>query len=251
MSKSMRIIFILSLLGNLLIVYVAFKAIDYRRHVNIFLDKYINAVNELSADSVYREANKALQADTLVPGRVVFFGTQVMYKWDLKKYFPEYEAINRGVDGQRAAGLVLRFRPDVITLKPEAVVIEISSYNLRPANSVGQLVNYAATMAELAAYHGIRLYLTTMIPPTKAIGDRPEEAIPEDYVIMDSLRLFDELLGKYCTDNQLPLIDFNFALADDEGFMADSLASNAVEPNDNGYAKLAMAVRTILLSTLK
>ena len=69
MNKLFRTVLILSLLGNLTIAFVAYKAIMYRAHINVFLDKYTNVVNEFSQRAVFEKANVPLRSDTLVPGR--------------------------------------------------------------------------------------------------------------------------------------------------------------------------------------
>ncbi len=58
MSRTLKVIFILSLVANLGIVYVAYKALEYRAHINYFLDKYTHVVDEFSGRKIYEEDNK-------------------------------------------------------------------------------------------------------------------------------------------------------------------------------------------------
>ena len=100
-------------------IYVTFKALDYRRHVNYFLDKYTSVVSEFSGRAKYAEANKPLAASETKPDRIVFLGDQIFESWKLDSDFPPYEAINRGVTGQWLSGFLLRLRPDVLELRLE------------------------------------------------------------------------------------------------------------------------------------
>ncbi len=242
MSGKWRIILILSLLGNLAVVYVANKALEYRAHINHFLDKYTRVVAEFSAHEVYHEANIPLQADTTVPGRVVFIGSQVTRNWDLDRYFPGYEAINRGIVGQRAAGFVLRFRSDVIALHPQAVVIEISSYNLRPTVSIEEVTEYVAMMVDLAEVHGIGPILMTITPPTTGfqVEDYPE------YQVRDSVVLFNTWLKGYADEENLPLVDGFAVLTDSNGYLDSAYASSRVDLNEQGYAAVSELVKAYL-----
>jgi hypothetical protein len=55
--------------------------------------------------------------------RVVFMGDSITQGWRLDTSFPNKPYINRGISGQTSPQMVLRFRQDVIDLKPKVVVI--------------------------------------------------------------------------------------------------------------------------------
>jgi len=244
MSKKWKVVLILSLIGNLLIVYVAYKAIEYRTHINHFLDKYNRVVEEFSSRAVFADDNLSLRSDTTVPGRLVFFGTQVAAGWDLAAFFPGFETINRGVAGQRAAGLVLRFRPDVIDLKPEAVIIEISSYNLRPTSGLPEIEDYATDLADLAGANGIRPLMMTLIPPGRDI-DRSEY---EEYALIDSIKVYNDWLRDFCRGRGYACVDINRLLADPDGYLREECAFTTVEPNRAGYRLISEAIMNYLKS---
>ena len=226
------------------IVYITWRALDYRDHVNVFLGKYTQVVNEFSQRAVYAGANRSLQSDTIMPNRVVFFGTQVVERWNLAASFPDLETINRGVSGQRLSGMLLRFRPDVIALRPRAVVIEISSYNFREESSISELEDYAATMAELARFHGIQPILTTLIPHHEGY-----QVYESDYQVLDSIAVYGNWVRAFGDSLDIPVVDFNGLLADERGFLRKDLSANAVEPNEKGYAVLASALLQALAKT--
>jgi lysophospholipase L1-like esterase len=242
MKRIWRIVLIISLVLNLTIVYVAYKAWEYRTNINEWLDKYNRVVDEFSQREVYREADRALRSDTTVSDRVVFFGTQVIEKWNLGRYFPYYQAINRGVAGQRVSGLLLRFRPDVIELKPKAVVIEVSSYNLRPMYSLSEMSDYVACMAELSQANGIQPVLATLIPPRQDI-DLSEFG---KYQITDSVTEYNDWLNAYAEGRGFVIADLTSALAGENGYLRPGLAANVVELNDSGYAIISRIVNDVL-----
>jgi len=242
MTRLCRFVLIVSLVGNLTVAYVGYKAWEYRRHINFWLDKYLYVVDEFSERDEYSSANAAIRTDSTVNGRVVFFGTQVTLNWPLEKYFPAYETINRGVDGQRAAGFLLRFRPDVIELRPEAVIIEVSSYNFRPNTSAREMFDYTASMAELARFNGIEPILTTVIPP------RAEYEVYEhtDYRVADTAAMYSMWLREYAAAGGFRLVDWAKAVADDRGFLRHDLSVDMVDLNDSGYAAISSLVNEAL-----
>ncbi len=241
MTKFWKFILVLSLLVNLGVFYVAMKALEYRNHINFFLDKYTTVVKEFSQRSVYAEQNRTLISDTTIPNRVLFLGTQVIERWKVDSLFaPEYEAINRGVFGQRAAGLVLRFKPDVSDLKPFAVFIEISSYNFRSEISVQEIEDYLASLATLAHANNITPILTTTVP------FRDKQYDLEGYRLGDSVSAYNSWIREFAKSHSFPLVDCNMLLQDEHGFLREELSFDDIDPNDAGYRILTDSTRKVL-----
>lgn len=243
MTRKWRLILLVSLIGNLAIVYVGYKALDYRSNINYWLDKYLYVVDEFSGTNVYGSANQELRSDTVVWGRIVFFGTQVINDWPLDKFFPDHETINRGVTGQRVAGFLLRFRQDVIELQPEYVLIEVSSYNFRPNTCARETFDYVVSMAELARFNDIVPVLTTVIPPGQAGQDSLKNQDNfGDYMILDSLGLYNSWIKSYAMENSYRYIDFNGLLSDEDGNLKDQYSNGLMELNSEGYRLVSKAL---------
>jgi len=194
MSGKWRMVLLISLFGNLTIVYVGYKAWEYRSHINYWLDKYLYVVDEFSGRSTFEAADSSLKSDTLVPGRIVFLGSQVIADWPLPTIFPGYQHQPR-VTGQRAAGFLLRFHPDVAELGPQYVVVEVSSYNFSPQHSAQEVFDYVVTLAEMARCRGIEPILTTGIPPR----DDYEVFEHEDYIVRDTAAMYSTRLTAFAT----------------------------------------------------
>jgi len=241
-TRKWKTILTLSLIANLAIVYVAYKALEYRAHINHFRDKYINVVNEFSGREVYKEDNLSLCSDTTVPCRIIFLGTQVTENWDLATYFIGYEVINRGISGQRLAGFLLRFRSDVAALGPQAVVVELSSYHFRPNTTLTEIEEYVASLADLARANNIVPVLTTVIPPVDdfEIEDHP------DYKLADSVAAFNVWLTDYCESHKLACADVAAEVTNDEGYLKREFSTSPVDLNEAGYARISGVVRESL-----
>ncbi len=243
MKKVWKIVLVISLLCNLGIIYVAQKALEYRGHINEWLDKYVNVVEEFSGRQYYRIDNERLKSDTTVPNRVVLFGTQLIRNYDFQPSFPEYEVVNRGIPGQRAAGMLLRFRPDVIDLAPSAVVLEISSYNLRLPQSLEEIQDYFISMVDLARENNITPIALTMLP---IMADSAFVFENDAYKIADSIEAYNAWLTDYCTRNKVLLVDAFAPLVDSRGFFDVRYARDAINPNRAGYDIIANQLRSNL-----
>ena len=73
----------------------------------------------------FRKQNKSLGLPTEGEQRVVFMGNSITEGWPNTdpEYFENPNYINRGISGQTTPQMLLRFRADVIDLKPEVVII--------------------------------------------------------------------------------------------------------------------------------
>ncbi len=239
MKIKWKIILTVSLLGNLGVLYVGWKGLEYRAHINEFLEKYTYVVEEFSGRSRYRDANRELPADDSEGGRIVFIGSQITANWDLGRYFAGYQTVNRGISGQRVAGYLLRIAPDVVKLKPKAVVVEFSSYNFRPENSVEEIRDYMATFGDIAGANGIQPIFTTVVPV------RSDFYVDEigDYSVPDSLEVYNDWLRAYCLEREYPLVDFHSLLADSDGNLLEDVSAGQILLNDRGYEIISQAVR--------
>jgi hypothetical protein len=71
----------------------------------------------------YREANTKVAPPAKDEKRVVFMGDSITDGWKLAEYFAGKPYLNRGISGQTTPQMLIRFRPDVVALKPKVVVI--------------------------------------------------------------------------------------------------------------------------------
>lgn len=171
--------------------------------------------------------------------RVVFFGDSITDIWKLDESFPGKHYINRGIGGQTTPQMLVRFRPDVIDLKP-AVVVVLAGTNDIAGNTgeetLEQIEGDYATMAELAKAHGIRLVFASLLP----INNYNQRALwfylqrsPEKILALNAW------LKKYCADNGLEYLDYFSATVDGRGMLKAELTQDGLHPNAAGFAVMA------------
>src|SRR5881398_1861401 len=115
----------------------------------------------------YREANSQLKPTAATENRVVFFGDSITDMWKLEEYFPGKPYINRGISGQTTPQMLVRFRPDVIELKPKVVITLAGTNDLAGNTGPETLQNIEdnlASMSELAKMNGIHVALASVMP---------------------------------------------------------------------------------------
>src|SRR4029077_15191349 len=112
-------------------------------------------------------ANEELKKQPANPRRVVFMGDSITDFWKLEASFPGKPYVNREISGQTTPQMLVRMFPDVIDLKPAAIVILAGTndiaQNTGPETSTMVQENLMA-MTELAQKHGIKVILCSVTP---------------------------------------------------------------------------------------
>src|ERR1700722_6972737 len=120
--------------------------------------------NQLSR---YHAANEELKQQPVDPKRVVFMGDSITDIWKLAVSFPGKPYVNRGIGGQVTQQMLVRFYPDVIDLKPAAVIILAGTNDVAQNNgpeTAEMIEENLMAMTELAQKHGIKVILCSVTP---------------------------------------------------------------------------------------
>jgi lysophospholipase L1-like esterase len=187
----------------------------------------------------YRSENAALRRT--VASRVVFMGDSITELW--KAAHPEFfgeSYINRGVSGQTTAQMLVRFRQDVIALKP-AVVHLLGGTNDIAGNggptTLEAIRNNIASMVDLALANDIKVVLGS-VPPAGTYPWRPAVSDPAQHIVElnDSLR-------RLAREKNLIYVDYHEPLADERDAMKQTFSNDGVHPNRDGYSAMEPLAR--------
>lgn len=244
------VILIVSVIGNLIGAYILYKSVRLREE-NGLLHKYqddlLNKFKNLQADypaiSFYSEENRRLLTETSPAQRkemTVFFGASITKSWDTEKHFPDLKIINRGIGAQSDMQLLARFSSDVLRLNPGRVVIKFCSGNFHPQADPEMIWDEYETMARMAQVRNIEPILATVVPLTR----RAEEY--ENYSMTEHIKEFNNRIRKFAADEKLVLADYYQAMADKEGYLPDSLARDAIHPDEEGYLIMTRVIKPLL-----
>lgn len=190
--------------------------------------------------------------------RVVFMGDSITDNWSKGGYggfFPGKPYVNRGIGGQTSGQMLVRFRADVIALRPRVVVILAGTNDvsgnagpLRP----GMIEDNLSSMAELARANGIKVVLASLLPvaddkkgadgkPIMRTGDRPPE----------TLRQLNGWIAEYAKKNHHVFLDYHRAMADAQGALRPELNNDGLHPNAAGYAVMGPLAEKAIAAALR
>lgn len=187
----------------------------------------------------YGQANVELGAPAKKAKRVVLMGNSITDGWPgtSPQFFKDHPyIIGRGISGQTSYQFLLRFRQDVLDLKPKVVVINYGTndiaLNTGPYDedkTFGNVVN----MVELARYNKIKVVLASCLP-AGGFGWRPEVTDA-----MAKVRHLNARVQEYAKKNKIPYVDYFSAMVSTDGSeMNPAYAKDkpGIHPNAEGYA---------------
>jgi len=206
----------------------------------------------------YRDDNGKVTTPAKNEKRVVFIGDSITDSWDDPRYggfFPGKPYVNRGISGQTTPQMLIRFRPDVISLKPEAVVILAGTNDI--AGNTGPMTLEAVqdnvtSMAELARLNRIRVILASVLPVSDY--EKTAEGQPRNQTVRrppEKIKALNEWIRSYATRNKLTYLDYYSAMIDDKGFLKDELSNDGLHPNEKGYQVMAPLAGQAIEKALK
>jgi lysophospholipase L1-like esterase len=182
--------------------------------------------------------------------RVVFMGDSITEGWHFKGPNGSFDGkpyINRGISGQTTPQMVLRFRQDVIDLKPKVVVILAGTNDIAGNTgpmTIQQTEENIASMTDLAAANHIRVVLCSILPafdyPWKP-GLTPAPKIIE----------INRWMKAWAADHGYIYVDYHSAMKDERDGLPPILSHDGVHPLPAGYAIMAPLVEAGIKKALE
>ncbi len=194
----------------------------------------------------YAEANFEAGMPRPDEKRIIMIGSSAVDMWNFAQDFKGVSFLNRGIGGETSDQFWLRFRPDVLYLKPYGVIIYAGTCNdfwtdkrMSPDETKANL----ARMARMAKAQNIRVAIGAVAPVNDYL---PGTA---DYVTshpIEVVRAMNVWLKALCDENGYEYIDFYTAVADENGKMKKEWSTDGIHCNAEGYAAWRVLVENVL-----
>lgn len=181
----------------------------------------------------YQKENNTLLMKDNTENRVVFMGNSITEGW--KSTHPEFFSKNpyicRGISGQTTPQMLIRFRQDVINLKPCVVVILAGTNDIAGntgPSTLEMIMDNIRSMAELATANNIRVVLCSVLPaydyPWKK-GMEPNIKIPQ----------LNKMIKAYAEEKRFTYLDYFGAMANEKNGMITEYTTDGVHCTSAGY----------------
>lgn len=192
----------------------------------------------------YQKQNQEVLSLNIAPNSVLM-GDSITEGWFATDpgFFTKNNFVGRGIGGQVTSQMLLRFREDVIKLKPKRVIILAGTNDIAENQgpiSLEKVFGNIVSMAELAKANNIKVVLCSVLPAY----DFPwrKDMKPADKVIA-----LNKMIKDYAQKNNITYVDYHNALKNEKNGLPKEIAEDGIHPNKSGYEKM----EAILMKTLK
>ena len=181
--------------------------------------------------------------------RVVFMGDSITEEWSnlYPEYFTEKGYINRGIGGQTTPQMLIRFKPDVVDLKPEIVVVLAGTNdiagNTGPSNAK-MITDNIFSMAEIAKAYQMKVVLSSILPVYEYDWAREIKDPPS------TIQAVNDALKQYARDQGLIYLDYFSSMVDERQGLNSDYTSDGVHPNESGYILMSSLAEEVLSELL-
>jgi exo-1,4-beta-D-glucosaminidase len=193
--------------------------------------------NDWAFLSRYAKANAELPPPARGENRVVFMGNSITEMWTqyFPAMFPDKPYINRGIGGQTTPQMLVRFRQDVVALKPKVVVILAGTNDIAGntgPSTVEMIENNLASMAEIAKANGIRVVLSSVLPVYRYTWKPEVDPV-------QAIATLNQWMKEYARTHGAVYLDYYTAMKDEKLGMRSDLTTDGVHVNEAGYRVMA------------
>jgi lysophospholipase L1-like esterase len=185
----------------------------------------------------YRQANDSLPPPAPGERRVVFMGNSITDGW--ARYFPQMfpgkSYVGRGIGGQTTPQMLVRFRQDVIALKPAVVVILAGTNDIAGntgPSTLEMIEDNLTSMTELARASGIRVVLSSVLPVYDYAWRPGLQPAPKIVALNAWMKAYASRAGAV-------YLDYHSAMADARQGLRGDLTNDGVHPTEAGYRVMA------------
>ena len=182
----------------------------------------------------FQQENSELMLAKANENRVVFMGNSITEGWlsIRPEFFKNKPYVNRGISGQTTPQMLIRFRQDVIHLKPSTVVllagINDIAENTGPS-TIEMIANNIISMAELAKANHINVIICSVLPAN--IISLGVKDLSLQKKLENSMQYYNRTRMKH----KLAYVDYYSAMVNDSHGLKKELGEDGIHPNKNGY----------------
>jgi len=197
----------------------------------------------------YDQANSKVPPPAAGEKRVVFMGNSITDGWirSDSAFFAGKPYYDRGISGQTTPQMLVRFREDVINLKPAVVVILAGINDIAENTGPEKMENIFGnieSMVQLAQTAHIKVVISSVLPANH-FPWRPS-ITPTEKVI-----LLNKLLKDYCDQNNVVYLDYYSKMVDSEKGLPKNLSGDGVHPTLEGYRVMEPLAEKAIAEALK
>jgi len=153
---------------------------------------------------------------------------------------PDWQVLNRGVNGERSDEIAARFDRDVVGARPAIVIVIAGVNDVYQGRSAETVIAQLADMYDRASRAGIRVVAGSIVPYNTASDDANAR-----------MRAINEwIAAEAARDSNVAFVDTRRAAASADDPDRLSGSPDGLHPDVNGYRRMAEAVAPVIRAHL-
>ncbi|WP_029297831.1 SGNH/GDSL hydrolase family protein [Chryseobacterium hispalense] len=183
----------------------------------------------------YEKQNQEILSKNIVPN-TVFMGDSITEGWFSTdpSFFTKHNFVGRGISGQVTSQMLLRFREDVINLKPKRVIILAGTNDIAENQgpiSLDKVFGNIVSMVELAQANDIKVVLCSLLPAYE-FGWRKNMHPAEKVIAINTM------IESYAKKHNIPYVDYHSEMKDSRNGLDKIYTEDEIHPTAKGYEKM-------------
>ncbi|WP_294219387.1 GDSL-type esterase/lipase family protein [uncultured Chryseobacterium sp.] len=183
----------------------------------------------------YEKQNQEIISKKIIPNSVLM-GDSITEGWFSTDpdFFKKNNFVGRGISGQVTSQMLLRFREDVIQLKPKRVIILAGTNDIAENQgpiSLDKVFGNIVSMAELAKANQIKVVLCSVLPAYN-FGWRKDMHPAEKVIALN------KMIKSYAEKNHIPYVDYHSQMKDSRNGLDTTYTEDEIHPTAKGYEKM-------------
>jgi lysophospholipase L1-like esterase len=183
------------------------------------------------------------ESGTYEKKQIVFFGDSEISLWPMQSNFGILPLMNRGYSGDFATECMERFKNEVISLNPDAIVLLIGTNDINDGVSPSKILQSIHNLIKEGKRTKAKIVVCGLLPVSSEVANagRPVSSILE----------INNSLSEICHEEGLDYVDFYNALLNEDGFFDKTFSDDGLHPNNKGYLVMSGIILPYILRILQ
>jgi lysophospholipase L1-like esterase len=178
------------------------------------------------------------ERDSIKTGSAIFFGNSITEGFDLEKYFPEMNTINRGIVSDHIDGMIKRMDICLGDAEEAKLFILIGINDIGAKRSEKEIKYlYRKMVKQIDENYNYDVYLHSILPTSPRWKNCPPELIR-------SMNVYIEKLAKKYDMTYVNI--YPLFINEGSDYINDDLVKDGLHPNEAGYKIWADHLRTVI-----
>lgn len=193
--------------------------------------------NKPKKEVIYKEQKVV---EEVVDENILFLGDSLTHRYDLDKYYEDFNVVNSGIDGNRTSDILSDMKARVYDYNPSKVFLLIGINDLRGDVSGEEVVKNIGEIIKLIKENRpyAKIYLESIYPINKTDDDKVDGYVKDFSITNDDIETINKKLESLAKDEKVTYIDMFSELVDSEGNLKLEYTEEGLHMSDEGYDKI-------------